>query len=196
MRLIKSIGMILIMSFFSCHSFAGVYKCTDNKGNTAYQALPCADKNKSQEINIQTGGSIDISIKLKQQENSLKLKQQQKDEAQQKIDLEENRLKQAAEQSALNQQLVKNNPVQYSAFAIPPYRADKLPDLVKEYESRLPEIEKFRRFAAQKALKTGQCRRVESDELSIKSTLDILVFSVNCSTAKTFFYNEIELAKQ
>jgi hypothetical protein len=67
--------------------------------------------------------------------------------------------------------------------------------VVKHYETRLPEIEKFRRLAAKKALATGECVRVESDELSAKSSSEQLVFSVDCSSAKTFYFNEKELAE-
>lgn len=195
MKLAQSIVVMFATTFFSNNLLAGVFKCTDGQGNTSYQSAPCAKAHKALEIDINTGGSTDLTIQLKQKEADIALKKQQETEQKNKIALEAKRNNDATEQSAINQQLIKNNPIQYTAFAIPPYLADKLPPLVKEYETRLPDIEKFRRLAAQKALATGDCRRVESDVLSVKSTIDQLVFSVDCSSAKTFYFNETELSK-
>lgn len=188
-------GLLLIS--FSSHSQAGVYKCIDGGGKTSYQAIPCADEKASIEVNVKTGGLTDLGAKLEKQEQEGELKKQQvveqQAEVQEKIAKDKKRKMDTIEQSAINQQLVKNNPVQFSAFAIPPYEYGKLPSLVKSLEARLPEIEKLRRVAAQKALATGLCGRVESDQLSAKSKMDKLVFSVDCSSAQNFQFNEIEL---
>jgi hypothetical protein len=194
MKLIQ-FTVMLATALFSNTLLAGVYKCTDAEGNTSYQSSPCAKENKAVEINIQTGGSTDLSDKDQQKTKDLELEKQQKKELENKLALEAKLKKDTAEQSALNQQLIKNNPIQYTAFAIPPYIIGKLPELVKPYESRLPEIEKNRRLAAQKALATGECIRVESDELSAKSKPDNIVISIDCSSAKTFYYSEAELSK-
>lgn len=195
MRLVTN--YIAILVFLGCSNtvLAGVYKCTDDQGNTSYQAAPCAQEKEALEINIKTGGLTDLSLEKQRQQENVELKKQQEAEQQAKIAKEAKRVKDAAEQSALNQQLIKDNPIQYTAFAIPPYKPDSLSSLVKQYEARLPEIEKFRRIAAQKALATGECKRVEADELSVKSSRDKLVISIDCSTAKTFFFNEQELVK-
>ena len=199
MKYIQSIVIMIITTFFSATCYSGVYKCTDEQGKTAYQSAPCAQEHKALKIDMKTGGQTDLSLKLKQklelnkqQEEEQKLKEA---EQKQKIEREAKRKKDFASQSKLNQQLVKNNPVQYSAFAIPPYTIDKLPELVKKYEARLPEIEKFRGLAAKKALSTGECKRVEAANLSVKSKPEQLVFSVDCSSAKTFNYTEAELAQ-
>lgn len=193
MKLIQSIVVMFATMLFSYNSFAGVFKCTDIQGNTTYQSIPCAEENKAVEIDVKTGGSTDMATKLKDKELDQLEQQQQLAEQQKLIELETKRKKDAKEQSTINQQLIKNNPVQFSAYAIPPYAPDKLPALVKLYEQRLPEIEKFRRLAAQKALATGNCIRVEDDQLSIKSTQEKLVFSVDCSSAKVFHFDESEL---
>ena len=197
LRLLFSDRLLVIIAatLFSNTILAGVYKCTDTQGNTAYQSTPCAQHKKAVEIDIKTGGVKDLSLEKKQKELALVLKEQQKAKQQKKSELEAQRRIEAMEQSQINQQLIKNNPIQFSAFAIPPYNTDKLPELVKQYQTRLPEIEKFRRIAAQKALATGECKRVEADELSIKSTSDQLVFSVDCSSGRTFYFNETELIK-
>lgn len=195
MKLIASIVVMLFTTLFTQNILAGVYKCTDNQGNTSYQSSPCADANKALEIDIKTGGSTDLAIQLKQQEQNRTLKQLQQAEQQKLKEQIAQRKKDAIEQSAINQQLIKDNSVQFSAFSIPPYEPDNLPDFVKLHEARLPEIEKFRRLAAKKALSTGNCIRVEDDQLSVKSQTGKLVFSVDCSSAKTFFYNEAELLK-
>jgi len=199
MKLIQSIVVMVFTTFFSAACYSGVYKCTDDQGKTAYQSTPCAMEQQALQIDTKTGGQTDLSLKLKQkleQEQQLQEEQKQKKtEQKQKIEREAKRKIDLAEQSKRTQLLIKNNPIQYSAFAIPPYTIDKLPELVKKYETRLPEIEKFRRLAAQKALSTGECKRVEAVNLNIKSKHDQLVFSIDCSSAKTFFFNEIELIK-
>ena len=195
MKLVQSIVVMLVATLFSGISYSGVYKCTDDQGNTAYQSSPCALENKALEIDIKTGGKTDISLQLKQKEQEQEDLKQQEAEQKKQVEQETQRKKDLAEQSEINQQLIKNNPIQFTAFAIPPYTLNKLPELVKKYEVRLPEIEKFRRFAAQKALSTGECKRVEAANLSVKSKPEQLVFSINCSTAKTFYFNEAELEK-
>ena len=193
MKLIQSIIFMVSTTLFSTSVLAGIYKCTDDQGNTSYQAKPCADEKKAIEIDVKTGGSTDLSIKKKKKEKELELKKQQETDRQKLIELEARRKREAKGQSALNQQLVKDNPIQYSAFSIPPYRTDRLSDVVKLYEAKLPEIEKLRRFSAKKALATGECERVEASHLSVKSSTEQLVFSVDCSSAKTFYFNEQEL---
>ncbi len=185
----------LTIALFSSYSVASVYKCTDDQGKTAYQSSPCAAEKKALKIDIETGQSIDLAVKLKQQKQDIELKKLQEIEKKHNIAKELKRQKDAAEQSAINQQLIRDNPVQYTAFAIPPYHHDKLPSLVKHFEARLPEIERFRRLAAQKALATGECQRVESDQLSIQSRSEQLVISIDCSTAKNFQFSEKELSQ-
>jgi hypothetical protein len=53
----------------------------------------------------------------------------------------------------------------------------------------------MRRQAAEKALATGQCERVEAAELNLKSSKAALVFLIDCSSGKHFYYTEQELAK-
>jgi hypothetical protein len=103
------------------------------------------------------------------------------------------RKKQAQAESELTQAMIKQNPMQFSAYAIPAYDPDKLPGVVKPFESRLPAIEKFRRLAAKRALDTGKCQRVEADELNFKSKADSLIFLINCSSGASFNYSETEL---
>ena len=191
-------NLLLVFALcMSLESWAGVFKCTDASGHTFYQSAPCLEESKSIQINPKTGSSVDLTS-LQQQQN-LSAEQRKQEEMQQKTD-ELARLqalaelkKQAVAESELTQSLIKQNPLQFSAFAIPAYSLDKLPVQVKGFESRLPDIEKFRRLAAQKALATGQCQRVEADELNAKSKLDALVFLVNCSTGSSLYFNESEL---
>jgi Domain of unknown function (DUF4124) len=177
---------------------AGVYKCTDASGKKIYRSVPCVEGQKKVELNVKTGGSTDLNAKeneqaQSQQEQEAKTaqKKQEEEQAQQKL----TQLKQnSTDESAKNQFLVKNNPQKYSAFAIPPYKYDDLTPLVKAYQNRLPDIERFRRQAAEKSLATGDCGRVESVELSDKSTTEGLVILVDCSSAKKFYVSEQELA--
>jgi len=195
MKSVCSIASLFAIALLPTHSVASVYKCTDNYGKTAYQSSPCAEEANALKIDIKTGQSIDLALKLKQQQQEIESKKQEELIQQQQVTKEVKRKKDSIEQSAINQQLIKDNPIQFTAFAIPPYQHDKLPALVKTFEARLPEIEKFRRLAAQKALATGECNRVESDQLSVQSKADKLVFSIDCSSAKNFQFNETELLK-
>jgi len=67
---------------------------------------------------------------------------------------------------------------------------------VQNFSARLPDIERFRRLAAEKALATNQCGRVEAAELNSKSTDDALVFLVDCSSAKKYYFSEQELKSE
>lgn len=183
------------ITFFSGSILAGVYKCSDGQGNTSYQAKPCVESKTAVEMNLKTGGVTPLPDKQKEKDREKNIKKQREITKQELIERQARRKKEAEEQSNLNQLLIRDNPVQYSAFSIPPYRTGRLTDLVKLYEDRLPEIEKFRRFAAKKALAAGTCERVEADNLSEKSSSERLVFSVDCSSAKTFYFNEKELSE-
>jgi hypothetical protein len=189
--------LLILGLLFSMPLSAGVYKCTDAKGNKIYRAIPCAEGQSKLELNVKTGSATDLIAK--EQEQALSQQDQEAKEAQKKLDEEQQaqklaQFKQSAlDESAKNQFLVKSNPGKFSAFAIPPYKYDDLPPLVKTYQNRLPDIERMRRQAAEKSLSTGQCGRVESVELSEKSSKDAIVILVDCSTAKKFYFSEKEL---
>ena len=182
-----------------CLSFDSwaVYKCTDATGHTNYQASPCAEQHKTVEINPKTGGTIDLNAQaqaqanLSDQQKQLELQKQAEEQA--KLEAFNEFKKQVLAEHELTQSLVKQNPQKFSAFAIPIYEPGKLLGYIQPFTSRLVEIEKFRRLAAQKALASGQCQRVESDELNMQSKPDLLVFLVKCSTGASFHFNETEL---
>lgn len=189
--------LLILGLLFSIPLSAGVYKCTDAKGNKIYRAIPCAEGQSNLQLNVKTGTSTDLVAK--EQESALSQQEQEAKEAQKKLE-EEQRLQKlaqfkqsASEESAKNQFLIKNNPDKYSPYAIPPYKYDDLSPLVKNFQGRLPDIERLRRQAAEKALATSQCGRVESVELSEKSTKEKLVILVDCSSAKKFYLSEQEL---
>ncbi len=188
------ITLFILGIFFSACTFAGIYKCTDVNDKTNYQSKPCDDEHKTIEINIKTGSSNELDGQ-KQQE--LSEQKEQEDQLEQELMSKKlTELKQdAMSESAKNQFLIKNNPESFSAFSIPPYDFDDLPALVKSFQNKLPEIERFRRQAAEKALATNQCKRVEASELSIKSTKKTFIFSVDCSSGKNFQYTGQELTK-
>jgi len=191
--------LLILGSLFSAYASAGIYKCKDTNGNTEYRSSPCEIGHSNVEINIKTGTNTDLDEKNNQQ--ALAQKEQQAALEKQRLEQEQllrkqaNLNKEAVNESAKNQFLIKNNPGKFSAYAIPPYLPGKLSDLVKTYQSRLPEIERLRRQAAEKALASGQCIRVESVELHSKSTKDALMFLINCSSGKSFYFKEQELIK-
>jgi len=191
---------LLILGYlFSSCAAAGIYKCTDANGNKEYRSSPCQAGHTNIEINIKTGTSTNLDDKNNQQATTQKEQQaaleKQKVEQEQLLKKQANINREAMNESAKNQFLIKNNPDKYSAYAIPPYIPGKLTDLVKIYQDRLPEIEQLRRQAAEKALASNQCIRVESVELNSKSTKDALMFLINCSSGQTFFFKEQELIK-
>jgi hypothetical protein len=193
MKLMLLIAGLLI----SAVTQAEVFKCTDSSGKTVYRAGPCAPGQGNIQINLKTGASTDMNDQMQQEkiQNQENLAKQEQEKQEQK--LQEQRiakLKQdARDESAKNQFVIKNNPKLYSPFAIPPYDLEELPPLVKGYGNKLPEIERFRRIAAEKALTSDQCGRVEAAELNIKSTSDSLVFLIDCSSGQKFYFNEQEL---
>lgn len=179
--------------------WAGVYKCTDATGHTNYQSSPCTEQHKAVQMNTKTGGSVDLNALERQQAAEAEQKKQQslqeQAEQQAKVDAIAKTKQDARAQSELTQNLIKQNPMQFSAFAIPAYDPEKLPAQVKPFESRLPDVEKFRRLAAQKALASGECQRIEADELTAKSKPEQLAFLINCSSGKSFYFSEAELAQ-
>ncbi|MEI8570994.1 DUF4124 domain-containing protein [Methylomonas sp. LW13] len=183
----------------SADSWAGVFKCTDASGHTNYQSSPCTVEHKAVQMNTKTGSSVDLNALERQQAAEAELKKQQsaqeQAEHQAKLDAIAKNKQDARVQSEMTQTLIKQNPMQFSAFAIPPYDPEKLPAQVKPFETRLPDVEKFRRLAAQKALASGECQRIETDELTGKSKPDQLNFLINCSSGKTFLFNEADLVQ-
>jgi hypothetical protein len=191
--------LLILGSLFSVYASAGIYKCTDGHDNTEYRSSPCETGFSNVEINLKAGTSTNLDDKNNQQ--TLAQKEQQAALEKQKLEQEQLLKKQAKtnreaiNESAKNQFLIKSNPDRFSAYAIPPYVPEKLPDLVKTHQARLPEIERLRRQGAEKALASNQCIRVESVELNSKSTKDALMFLINCSSGKSFYFKEQELIK-
>ena len=191
--------LFILGCLLSTFTVAGVYKCTDANDNTEYRSTPCQVGRQNVELNIKTGTGINLDVTNKQQileQKEQLAKQEQQKIEQDKIDKTQADInKDAMSESAKNQLLIKNNPDKFSAFSIPPYVPEKLPNLVKPYQSRLNVIERLRRQAAEKALASNECIRVESDELNSKSTKDALTILINCSSGKSFYFNEQELIK-
>lgn len=191
------VTLMIFGILFSAIANAGVYKCTDSFGKTVYRASPCAPGQGNIQINLQTGSSTDLN-----EEQMQAAKKEQEQQAQQDREITEKQLQEqklaklkqeAKDEAAKSQFLIKSKPKGYSPFAIPPYDPDDLPSVVMTYKNKLPEIERLRRVAAEKALASNQCGRVESAELNIKSTREALVFLIDCSSAQKFYFTEQEL---
>jgi hypothetical protein len=185
-----------LVPFYVCAT-NNIYKCIDATGKKEYQSRPCKIGLVNSTINISTGSSTNLDEVKKQQELKEKEEQakleQQKKTTQELLEKQLSINKEAIAESENNQTLIKSNPKKYSADAIHPYAPDNLSDLVKNFPERLAEIERLRRAAAEKALVSNQCGRVESSELDAKSTKEELRFSVNCSLGKVFTFTEKEL---
>lgn len=188
---------LLILALLVCNNAqAGVYKCTDPHGATVYQSSPCAEENRAIKINTETGGEVDLNVQQEQEkldEQARLAKQQAELERLAKI---EHIKQQAKDEQDKTKALIQQSSHLFSAFAIPAYDYDNLPDRVKPFAERLAEIEKLRRLAAQKALAAGTCQRVEGDELNARSRKDKLVFLVSCSSGANFYFTETELSGQ
>jgi hypothetical protein len=189
------IALLILGSLFSTCTVAGIYKCTDVNGKTDYQSKPCDQAHKTIEINVKTGSTNDKQDQEKQKQALAQKEQDEKLEQEQQLKKQNQHKQDAKNASAKNQFLIKNNPEKFSAFSIPPYDPDQLSELVKNFYARLPDIERLRGQAAEKALASGQCTRVEASELHSKSSKKSLVFSVDCSSGKNFHFTEQELAK-
>ncbi len=194
--------LIILGCFVSSYVYAthnNIYKCVDASGKKNYQSGPCREGLTNSTLNIETGGSTNLDEEKKQEELKQKAEQakleEQKLTKQQQLEKQASINKEAIAESENNQTLIKSDPKKFSAFAIPPYAPDKLSELVKGYQDRLADIERLRRAAAEKALASGQCERVEASELDAKSTKIVLTFLVNCSSGKTFYFTEQELKK-
>jgi hypothetical protein len=82
-----------------------------------------------------------------------------------------------------------------SSYALTPYTKAQYPKTVQQYGSRLPEIEKMRRKAAEMAVDSGKCDQVQMVELSdSKSTLDHLHFWVDCRNGERIYLDEHQIA--
>ncbi len=182
-------NMIVIGLLFSTTVYAGAYKCTDENGKTTYQSTPCQQEKRTVEIDLKTGTLITHDVEERKQELEQQRQQRQLQLQKQKQHL----IEETQKQSRINQELIKNDPAHFSAYAIPPYTLENQPDIARYFQWRLPEIERYRRLAAQKALALGNCGRVEASELNIKSTPHRLVFLVDCSSGKQVYLNESQL---
>jgi hypothetical protein len=183
--------------FLSAGSWAEVFKCADSTGHIHYQSQPCKEEHKALQLNPKTGSSLDLNEQERQKAINAEQRKQQElqrlAEENAKMEVASQIKEQARAESKLTQTMVKQNPLQFSAYAIPAYDPDKLPDYVKPFGDKLPDIEKYRRLAAQKALATGKCQRVESDELTNRSKPDALIFLINCSSGANLYFNQTEL---
>ncbi len=187
----------LLALFFSISGFAGVYKCTGHKGKTSYQTTPCPNQVGVDEINLLTGSHKNLFTEEIKKERE----KQQIQEEQEKLVLEEKLAKEkeqkfkqkALAESNKNQQIIRENPGKFSAYAIPPYLEGNRPALVENFASRIVEIEQYRRKAAFKALKAGQCDRVEASELNLKSTIKELIFLIDCTNGSRVYLSEKDL---
>lgn len=187
--------VIALFGCFTAVAQAGVYKCINDSGKTVYKSTPCLEGQSKEELNLKTGVKVDL---LEKEQEEQKQKQQQQEHVKQ-TQQEESKLEQirqkAADENAKSQFLIKNHPEQFSSFAIPPYKFDNLPNFAVNLTEKLPEIERLRRTAAEKALATGQCQRVEASELSEKTSDNEIFIRVNCSSGKTFEYSSQQLSK-
>ena len=193
MRIVFLVSLMVLSNF----AFAGVYKCVDGNGKKVYQNKPCTDIENATEFDPVSGANNKVidneqlllleqqKIQQQQQEEQRKLQEQQQKQQQLEQDI--------LTESQKNQEWIKSHPGKYSAFAIPPYANNKHPPFADSFAQRLPEVERYRRFAAEIALASGKCGRVESAELNLRSTSTRLVFLIDCSSSESFLLDEKQI---
>jgi hypothetical protein len=115
--------LLILGSLFSVCASAGIYKCTDVNGNTEYRSTSCQTGLDNVELNVKTGTSTSLDDKNNQQTFAQKEQQaaleKQKLEQDQLLKKQANTNREAINESAKNQFLIKNNPDKFSAYAIP-----------------------------------------------------------------------------
>lgn len=79
------------------------------------------------------------------------------------------------------------------SYALSPYTEQGYPKTVREFRSRLPEIEGYRRKIAEIALDSGKCDKVEMSELSTESSIRSLKFWVDCTNGQRIYLTEREI---
>ena len=79
------------------------------------------------------------------------------------------------------------------SYALLPYTEQGYPKTVREFRSRLPEIERYRRKIAEIALDSGKCDKVEMSELSTDSSIRSLKFWVDCTNGQRIYLTEREI---
>jgi len=95
--------------------------------------------------------------------------------------------------STKRQKIVDYEPL-ISSFTLNPYTIEAgFPNLVEEYDSRMEEIYNYRRKAAEIALNGGHCDYVNYSEISDSSTIDSLVFWVDCDNGARIYLTEFEI---
>ncbi len=186
----------VLAACFAVSANAEIYKCTDDSGNTSYQAKPCREKSRAYALDTRTGSHVAVKAKEDQKLQQELKRQQQELEKQKKRQLEQQWSAAAKVEQDITLALIQKNPKKFSIYAIPPYQINQLPPVAQQFKPRLPDIERLRRLAAQKALASGQCTRVESDQLSPRSKKGKLIVLVDCSSGKSFYFSETELLKK
>ena len=80
-------------------------------------------------------------------------------------------------------------------YVLSPYTADQYPKLFAAFGSRIDDVQRLRRAAAEKAAASPTCDRVEVVELSQeRSSLSDLSYFVDCANTTRFRFSETELA--
>lgn len=78
-------------------------------------------------------------------------------------------------------------------YAITPYTPSGYPKTFAKYGNRMPELESFRRKAAEKAASNETCDRVELAEISDQGTYSNMQFFVDCANETRFRFSESDL---
>lgn len=79
-------------------------------------------------------------------------------------------------------------------YVLSPYTPSDYPVVFEKYGSRIADLERFRRAAAEKAAGSPSCDKVAVAEVSDRGSINDLQFFVDCENATRFRFSETELA--
>lgn len=78
-------------------------------------------------------------------------------------------------------------------YVLTPYTRDSWPKTFEKYGDRMPELEKYRRLAAEATARNPECDKVISSDISDEGSYASMQFFVDCENMKRFRFSEAEL---
>lgn len=80
-------------------------------------------------------------------------------------------------------------------YVLSPYTEESYPKTFAKYGNRMPELERFRKLAAEIAATNPECDKVIASEVSDRGTYSDMQFFVDCENMKRYRFSESELAQ-
>ena len=87
----------------------------------------------------------------------------------------------------------QSTPPKIDEYVLTPYTRASWPKTFDKYGDRMPQLERFRRLAAEAAARNSECDKVIASEISDQGTYSSMQFFVDCENMKRFRFSESEL---